>query len=305
MKNTSQKKATDDQIIESYNRLKNVWLVAKEFDMCGQTVHERTVKLGIQKKMNKFTEEDDFFLKENYNEYLYKGKLQELADKMGRTKQFICRQAKRLGLTDINRKKSLIEGYKPHSPKWTEKSHPKGMLGKKHTKETLDVLSKISKDRYENMSDQQKSDKVFKMMKTKEKNGTMVSERQKTTWKSGWREIGGKRKYFRSRWEANYARYLEFLKQSNQILEWVHEPEVFWFEGIKRGCVSYLPDFKVTYIDNVIEYHEVKGWMDDRSKTKIKRMAKYHPTVVLKIIDAKWFKANNKTLTQIIYGWEV
>jgi hypothetical protein len=305
MKNTNQKKATDEQIIESYNRLKSVWLVAEELAMSGQTVHERTMKLGIQKKMNKFTEEDDFFLKENYNDYLYKGKLQELADKMGRTKQFICRQAKRLGLTDIKRKKSLIEGYKPHIPDWNKKSHPKGMLGKKHTKETLDALSAISKNRHENMSDQQKSDKVLKMMKTREKNGNMVPERHKTTWKSGWRDIGGKRKYFRSRWEANYARYLEFLKQGNQILEWVHEPEVFWFEGIKRGCVSYLPDFKVTYIDNSVEYHEVKGWMDDRSKTKIKRMAKYHPAVVLKIIDAKWFKANNKMLTQIIFGWEV
>lgn len=301
---TYKKKVPDDVIIESYNRLKNVWLVAEEVGLCGQTVHERTVKLGIQVPRNLFTKDDEFFLKEHYNEYIYKGKLQELADKMGRTKQFICRQAKKLGLTDIKRKKSIIEGYKKPTLTWKNREHPKGMQGKHHSKETIEVLSKISKERADKMTDEQKSDKVWKMMKTKEKNGTMVSPRQKTTWKSGWREIGGKRKYFRSRWEANYARYLEFLKQNKQVLDWAHEPEVFWFEGIKRGCVSYLPDFKVTYIDNLVEYHEVKGWMDDRSKTKMKRMAKYHPTVVLKLIDAKWFKANNKTLTQIIYGWE-
>jgi hypothetical protein len=298
-------KISNETLIESYQRLGNIWLVAKEVGICGQSVYERLIKLGVQKKINSFTDEDDFVLKEKYNEYLYKGKLQQLADEMGRTKQFICRQAKRLGLTDKNRKKSLIEGYSPPVKIWEGKNHPKGMLGKKHSNDTIEVLSKISKDRHKSMTEEQKADKTWKMMKTKEKNGTMVNERQKTTWKSGWREIGGKRKYFRSRWEANYARYLEFLKQNKQIIEWDHEPEVFWFDGIKRGCVSYLPDFKVTYIDNVVEYHEVKGWMDDRSKTKIKRMAKYHPSIVLKIIDAKWFKANNKMLTQIIFGWEV
>lgn len=301
----SNKKVSDDVIIESYNRLHNVWLVAKEVGLCGQTVHERTVKLGIQKPINIFTQDDDFFLKEHYNEYIYKGKLQELADKMNRTKQFICRQAKRLGLTDISRKKSIIEGYKPQIKSWAGKIHPKGMLGKKHSQETIDILCIKSKARADAMTENEKSAKSWKMMKTKEKNGTMVNERQKTTWKSGWREIGGKRKYFRSRWEANYARYLQFLKENKQILEWLHEPETFWFEGIKRGCLSYLPDFKVTDINNIVEYHEVKGWMDDRSKTKIKRMALYHPTVTLKIIDAKWFKANNKTMTSIIYGWEV
>ena len=233
---TYKKKVPDDVIIESYNRLKSVWLVAEEVGLRGQTVHERTVRLGIQVPKNLFTKDDEFFLKEHYNEYIYKGKLQELADKMGRTKQFICRQAKKLGLTDIKRKKSIIEGYKKPTLTWKDKLQPKD------------------------------SEKITKI--------NTPYPRQKTTWKSGWREIGGKRKYFRSRWEANYARYLEFLKQNKQVLDWAHEPEVFWFEGIKRGCVSYLPDFKVTYIDNAVEYHEVKGWMDDRSKTKMKRMEK-------------------------------
>ena len=89
--------------------------------------------------------------------------------------------------------------------------------------------------------------------------------------KSGWREIGGIRKYYRSRWEANYARYLEFLKVNGEIEKWEHEPETFWFEGIKRGVMSYLPDFRVTEKNGDIVFHEVKGWMDARSITKIKR----------------------------------
>jgi hypothetical protein len=297
------KKISDKQIIESYNKHKSVWNAAKELGICGQSVYERAVKLGIQQKRNVFTEDDFYFLKEHYNEYLYKGKLQELADKMGRTKQFICRKAKQIGLTDIKRKKSVIEGFKPTRVNWGN-NHPKGFKNKKHSDKAKDIISQKSRQMYDNMSEDQMSVKIFRMLKSRAENGNFVPERNKTTWKSGWREIGGKRKYYRSRWEANYARYLEFLKQNKQILEWHHEPEVFWFEGIKRGCVSYLPDFKVTDLDNKDSFHEVKGWMDERSKTKLKRMAKYHPSVEIKVIDSKWFKANNRLLTSIIYGWE-
>jgi hypothetical protein len=122
--------------------------------------------------------------------------------------------------------------------------------------------------------------------------------------KAGWLEIGGKRIYCRSRWEANYARLLEMEKRQGSIKEWEHEPETFWFEGIKRGCVSYLPDFRVTQPDGSIYYVEVKGWMDPKSKTKIKRMAKYHPDVVLKVVDAAAYRSLAKLGKSVVPGWE-
>jgi len=124
------------------------------------------------------------------------------------------------------------------------------------------------------------------------------------SWKAAWKEIGGVRKFYRSRWESNYAHYLEFLKLHKQILKWEHEPETFWFDKIKRGTCSYLPDFRVTNMDGSIEYHEVKGWMDGRSKTKIKRMRIYHPKVVLIIRDGPWFKKNSRQLSGLVKGWE-
>lgn len=126
----------------------------------------------------------------------------------------------------------------------------------------------------------------------------------KPAWNAGWREIGGQRKYFRSKWEANYARYLELLKSKGQLHSWEHEPETFWFKGIKRGCVSYLPDFRITEMNGKIAYHEVKGFMDHKSQTKINRMAKYYPKVTIRVIDAAWFKHNNKMLAGIIPDWE-
>ena len=187
---------------------------------------------------------------------------------------------------------------------WKDNPHPKGMLGKKHSRETLVALSAISKDRAANMTDEQTSKKTRKMINTKMERGNLINQRQKQTWKADWHEIGGKRRYYRSRWESNYARYLEFLKSQGKIKDWFHEPKVFWFEGIKRGCVSYLPDFLVIENDGSEAYHEVKGWMDDRSKTKIKRMAKYFPGVKLVVVDSKAYKVLSKTAASVVPEWQ-
>ena len=119
-----------------------------------------------------------------------------------------------------------------------------------------------------------------------------------------WREIGGKKKYFRSHWEANYGLYLEFLKNHKQILDWEHEPKTFWFKGINRGCVSYKPDFQVFNLDGTWVWYEVKGYYDAKSITKHKRFAKYFPEEKLFIIDSKWFSRNAKQLSGLITGWE-
>lgn len=131
-----------------------------------------------------------------------------------------------------------------------------------------------------------------------------IGAKARGSWKAGWREVAGRRVFFRSRWEANYARYLQWLKDRGEIREWEHEPETFWFEGIKRGNVSYLPDFRVTEMSSAIVYHEVKGWMDDGSKTKIKRMAKYHPKVRLIVVDSKAYRAIAKQARSLVPGWE-
>ena len=122
--------------------------------------------------------------------------------------------------------------------------------------------------------------------------------------RKGWVESGERRFFARSKWEANYGRYLEFLRTCGHVLDWEHEPETFWFMTIKRGCRSYLPDFRVVMSDGSTEYHEVKGYMDPKSKTKIRRMAKYNPSVKLIIRCSKWFKQNNRDLRAIVPGWE-
>ena len=131
-----------------------------------------------------------------------------------------------------------------------------------------------------------------------------ISENCHSRGKTGWKEVGGERMFFRSRWEANYAHYLEFLKGNNQIQKWEHEPETFWFESIKRGVRSYLPDFRVTENSGCVVFHEVKGWMDPKSITKLKRMKQYHPNVNMFVADSVWYRANAKKLKAIVKGWQ-
>lgn len=121
---------------------------------------------------------------------------------------------------------------------------------------------------------------------------------------SGWRTVGGIKAYFRSRAEANYARYLQYLKEQGQIKDWLHEPATFWFMEIKRGCRSYKPDFEVIQFDGTRIWYEVKGYYDSKSLTKIKRFRKYYPFEKLEVIDGSFFKKNKNKLKMLLKDWE-
>lgn len=120
--------------------------------------------------------------------------------------------------------------------------------------------------------------------------------------------VGGKRAdlgiFFRSRWEANWARYLNWMKDRGEIKDWRYECETFEFAGIKRGSRFYTPDFKVFEKDGSVVFHEVKGWMDQKSATKLKRMAKYHPKVKIVLVEKRQYDDVRKGLCRIIPNWE-
>lgn len=118
--------------------------------------------------------------------------------------------------------------------------------------------------------------------------------------KAAWLTIDGKPMYFRSQWEGQYAMYLEFLKKQGVIASWEHEPHTFWFENIKRGVRSYLPDFKVIQPDGSHYWVEVKGYMDSKSLTKIKRLRKYYPNEKIYIADKEWFSKNRFIVKNIL-----
>lgn len=231
-----------------------------------------------------FTSEEKARLLAEYEDHADRNKLDHLSEKMQRSKALLSRHALKLGLTDSARTKpNAADNFPSAMP------HPRGMAGKKHSDQTLDRMSAAQFRRWHSMSPSARA---------------AFASTSKRSWRAGWRTVGGKRIYFRSRWEANYARYLEWLRERKQIKSWDHEPKTFWFEEIRRGTRSYLPDFLVVELNDAEAFHEVKGWMDSASKTKIKRMAKYYPSVRLIVIDTKAYKSIAAKMANAIPGWE-
>jgi len=105
----------------------------------------------------------------------------------------------------------------------------------------------------------------------------------------GWETIGDKHCYFKSKAEVKCAYRLQTLKEMELISEWEYEPQVFYFEGIKRGCTNYTPDFKVILPNEKHFWIEVKGYMDAKSRTKINRFLKYFKEEDLLVIEKEKF----------------
>jgi hypothetical protein len=112
---------------------------------------------------------------------------------------------------------------------------------------------------------------------------------------------GGRRpdlgnRYFRSAWEANYARYLSFVGE-----EWEYEARTFEFP-VRRGNRFYTSDF---YLPRRGEYHEVKGWADRDWEVKLSRMRRYYPDVKIVVIDEQWFREIYRAgWHKLIPNWE-
>ena len=99
--------------------------------------------------------------------------------------------------------------------------------------------------------------------------------------------LDGKDYVSRSQTEAAFANLLEMLRGAERILEAKYEHKTFWFDGIKRGTVSYLPDFWVKWDNGEEVVYECKSSANDlkaKDITKYKRMAKYHPDVTLVLV---------------------
>ena len=292
---SKQIKLTDKKIIESYMRLKSIWKVGKEIGLSGQTVHYRLKKLKIQLNYPPFTKKEQQILKEKYPYYRSSEKLDELAKQMDRTKSFICRKAKGLDLTSQKGIKRSLEKRKSQGEtihKQYEKGrvHPRGMLGKFHTEKTKKIMSKKSIEMWADPNAKLKSKKLRE--KVSKKISRRLIERRQNGWNPYSNAKSGKREdlgiYVRSKMEANYLRYLNFLK-----IKWQYEPKIFYFEKIKKGTLTYTPDI---YLPDEDKWIEIKGWFRDKDKTKLRRFKKYFPEEFSKlvfVVDNPWGETKN------------
>lgn len=263
--------------------------------------------------MNRVTQGDLDAIRSWYTEHADADKekfdLAGLASMLGRTKQFVSRLAGRMGLTKYSR--PLGDDFRAQRSQLTKhqfetNGHPKGMLGKKHSEKFKAEQSARVRARV--FTPEQKEAKIEKMMNTKiERYGSgrpnfTESSNPYSRAKHGRREDLGNR-YFRSAWEANYARYLNWLIEQGEIVSWEYEPQTFIFHGVTRGAISYLPDFKVLNKDGSYEWHEVKGWMTSKDRTKLRRMEQYYPQEKVVLVDQKAYRSIAQWKS-LIPNWE-
>lgn len=277
-------------------------------------------RLGLNSKINLFTDKEKLEIEEFYKTNCLEMDLETFAKKLGRPKTSISRYAKSLNLTKSNRplskqaiekrEKSLSEYRKTDEyinnlkkqqifllTYYAQNKHPKGMLGKHHSKEVCEKLSASHIELFANMSKEEKHRRAMKAVKTKRENGVIA-----TTNNAYSRCKGGIRQdlnqYFRSSWEANIARILNYLN-----IEWKYEYKRFNFSEEKEGVLSYQPDF---YLPKYNKWIEVKGWMDEKSKLRLKLFKKYYPTESLNLIliNEEIYLLLNKQYSKIVENWE-
>lgn len=312
------RKFSDEQVIESYNRFKNVHLVAKELNVTADSVHQRLILLGISRNVNHFSDEEINKIKSCYESYRDNNELQKLANELGRSVTVICSYAKKLGLTDKSHPKTKIGIWKYMDLEAIrevfEKLKQSGLsiadfckinnygnrsisrYFKEKLGEEWDNHCKLSEERTKIMTE--------RMQNTKRKNGTLHIPAKYKTYsraKIG-RRIDLDNKFFRSAWEANYARYLNLLIDKKEIVSWEFESERFYFKTLPT--LSYCPDFKVRKCDGLYEYHEIKGWMDKRSKTLLEGMAIEYPLVKLLVIGKDEYFKIEKDYSNVLTEWE-
>jgi hypothetical protein len=301
------------KILESYARLKNIWKVGPELGISGQTAH-RIIKehLGYLMKPQ-FTEDQKKAIKTYYEttpdaEF----NLDILVHLTGKLKSDISDFASKSGLTRYGRPKRLDSRQKlsmNQIERIKRNGHPRGMLGKKHTLETLAIVSESSKRQWANMRLTQTGLMAPEARKKSNERLQKAKELMDPT-RNYSRANAGKRPdlgeiHFRSSWEANYARYLNLLMKMKIVEWWDFEQETFWFETIRRGVRSYKPDFRVKYKnDPIVEYVEVKGWITAKDRTKWKRMKKYHPRIKLVVVGKKQYETIRNKWRSSIPTWE-
>lgn len=247
--------------------------------------------------------------------------LAALAQQLGRDKANVARKARSLGLTDQCRPKTgyaklplrMFDTAEQRSVASSARAkariaangHPRGFKGHTHTEAARAVMAAASKAYASRATPAQVAARVERANMTRVQNPRSPSVFGPNPYSRAKR---GKRAdlgdvFFRSKWEANYARYLNWLIERGEIARWEFEPDTFVFHGVTRGVLTYTPDFKVFGVDGRHVWHEVKGWMDARSKAKLKRMGKFYPAETVLVIGPAEYRAIAKW-SGLISCWE-
>lgn len=286
-------------------------LLAKKLNKTSKAIIDKAYHLGITKRDRYYTEKEIQYLKENIDKMSYK----DIAGVLNKDVSNVCRKCKELNLIKTKKSKSILypapkkiytkeqrEAMSLRTKEWYKThEHPRGFKGHKRTEDDKKRMVEGAKKWWKEADKMIIQERNNKQRQTKILNNTLNPMNNQENPYS--RAKGGKRRdlnntYFRSAWEANIARYYNYLG-----IEWQFEPKTFVFKNIKRGSVSYTPDF---YLPKEDKWIEVKGWMDSKSKTKLRRFKEQYPKeyAKLQLITEKEYKEIQRKLACFIKNWE-
>ncbi|MDD4972689.1 MAG: hypothetical protein PHT07_24935 [Paludibacter sp.] len=101
--------------------------------------------------------------------------------------------------------------------------------------------------------------------------------------------------FLRSKWEANYARLLNWGR-----INWSYEPKAFVLE-VDGKKTTYTPDF---YNEDLGVWIEVKGYMTEIAEKKIECFKTTYPNEKLILLREEYYKYMDKSYKHIIPNWE-
>jgi len=213
--------------------------------------------------------------------------------------------------SDETRKKLSESRTGENSPMFgrTGKNNPN--FGSKRTTESKQKMSELCIEGFKTGKRSNKGENNPMFGRTGENNplfGRKASEetkqKQKDSWKTGKRTVAKHvgcgitkhredlDRWFRSNWEANYARILNY-----QGIKWVFEPQRF-----DLGECTYLPDF---YLPDEDRWIEIKGYVRPEKEEKVAyQLKEFSKTHNLTIIGIKQYKQLEREFKYLIPNWE-
>lgn len=185
---------------------------------------------------------------------------------------------------------------------WQKIKISKTLLGRKYRGLKNPFKGKVKVARVEIICDNPKCKKIFlveRWMKRKycSNQCAMAITGGKPTSPKASRGKAGIRKdisetiYFHSRWEANYARMLNYLD-----IKWEYEPKTFNLE-----VQNYTPDF---YLPNENKYIEIKNFLWKYSIIRDEKFRTLYPDVILELLLKEDYLKLQEKYAKFIKNWE-
>jgi hypothetical protein len=292
-------------------------------------IRNRCLRLGLAEKHVAWSDDELRQLRAAYERSAAGGPigLEALGKKLGRNSHNLSRKARELGLTNMSRPKTsqprlpligLERGSSEHRALISANTraairrngHPRGMLGKKHSPENIEKCKAGWRRWWEAIDPEAHQDRIERMLATRvarHGRGTAAPDEAIYSFAHRGRRADLGDIFFRSAWEANYARYLNHCIEKGVLTSWQYEPRTFVFPNQKRDVMSWTPDFIVVEAETGWErIHEVKGKWTIRFDRQLELLEQHYPEwATLMLISEDTYRDLDRWARGRIPNWEI